>query len=366
MSKARGLAALGNAYSDGALSNRNLIINGAMQVAQRGTSSTGVNYKTVDRFRFNQNTMDELAFTQSQDTDGPESFTKSYKVTVDTPESALILTEWLYMRYTMEGQDAQTFQFGTSAARKTTMSFWVKSSIVGDYAVMFFNDQGSARAQTLTYTINTANTWEYKTIVFDGDTTQNFSNSSAAGPDFYFTLSAGPDRKTTDGSSWINYTANASAYGQTADVATVSGATWQITGVQLEVGDTATPFEHRSYGDELARCQRYYYQRDWTAQYQAILVPCWASGANALQGTFYPPVTMRADPTCSHNGVGNFRVNNSLGADQVCNNIIFSAPLKESVMVTFQKATSDLSTTSSGYINTEANNDASMYFDAEL
>ncbi|MDG1315363.1 MAG: hypothetical protein P8P29_07570, partial [Flavobacteriaceae bacterium] len=113
-------------------------------------------------------------------------------------------------------------------------------------------------------------------------------------------------------------------------------------------------------------CQRYYYQRDWTAQYQAILVPCWASGANALQGTFYPPVTMRADPTCSHNGVGNFRVNNSLGADQVCNNIIFSAPLKESVVVTFQKATSDLSTTSSGYINTEANNDASMYFDAEL
>ena len=300
MSKARGLAALGNAYSDGALSNRNLIINGAMQVAQRGTSSTGVNYKTVDRFRFNQNTMDELAFTQSQDTDGPESFTKSYKVTVDTPESALILTEWLYMRYTMEGQDAQTFQFGTSAARKTTMSFWVKSSIVGDYAVMFFNDQGSARAQTLTYTINTANTWEYKTIVFDGDTTQNFSNSSAAGPDFYFTLSAGPDRKTTDGSSWINYTANASAYGQTADVATVSGATWQITGVQLEVGDTATPFEHRSYGDELARCQRYFYKFGDDGGYNSFVSA--ANGSQRIRGSIPLPVTMRAQPSVSLTG----------------------------------------------------------------
>ena len=238
--------------------NRNLIINGAMQVAQRGTSSTGVNYKTVDRFRLDQNTMDELAFTQSQDTDAPAGFRNSYKLTVNTPEASLVLTEWLYMRYTMEGQDAQVLQFGQSTAQKTTMSFWVKSSVTGDYAVLFFNDQGSARGQTLTYTVNAANTWEYKTIVFDGDTTQNFANSNAQGPDFYFTLSAGPDRTITDGTSWINYTANASAYGQTADVATVNGATWQITGVQLEVGDTATSFEHRSYGDELARCQRYY------------------------------------------------------------------------------------------------------------
>ena len=258
MSKARQLADLGNVYDDGALSNRNLIINGAMQVAQRGTSSTGVNYKTVDRFRLDQNTMDELAFTQSQDTDAPAGFKNSYKLTVNTPETSLVLTEWLYMRYTMEGQDAQVLQFGQSTAQKTTMSFWVKSSVTGDYAVLFFNDQGSARGQTLTYTVNAANTWEYKTIVFDGDTAQNFANSNAAGPDLYFTLSAGPDRKTTDGSSWINYTANASAYGQTADVATVNGATWQITGVQLEVGSTATDFEHETYATTLRKCQRYF------------------------------------------------------------------------------------------------------------
>jgi hypothetical protein len=305
MSKARQLADLGNVYDDGALSNRNLIINGAMQVAQRGTSSTGVNYKTVDRFRLDQNTMDELAFTQSQDTDAPAGFKNSYKLTVNTPETSLVLTEWLYMRYTMEGQDAQVLQFGQSTAQKTTMSFWVKSSVTGDYAVLFFNDQGSARGQTLTYTVNAANTWEYKTIVFDGDTAQNFANSNAAGPDLYFTLSAGPDRKTTDGSSWINYTANASAYGQTADVATVNGATWQITGVQLEVGDTATPFEHRSYGDELARCQRYYFSSD---EADSLLLSFGdVTSGDSTYFTILHPTTMRTGPTItlsneSHSG----------------------------------------------------------------
>ena len=296
MSKARQLADLGNVYDDGALSNRNLIINGAMQVAQRGTSSTGVNYKTVDRFRLDQNTMDELAFTQSQDTDAPAGFKNSYKLTVNTPETSLVLTEWLYMRYTMEGQDAQVLQFGQSTAQKTTMSFWVKSSVTGDYAVLFFNDQGSARGQTLTYTVNAANTWEYKTIVFDGDTAQNFANSNAAGPDLYFTLSAGPDRKTTDGSSWINYTANASAYGQTADVATVNGATWQITGVQLEVGSKATPFEHRSYGDELARCQRYYQKLTYEGNDVRVGI---GQAINSSSVDVYIPfvTTMRASPT---------------------------------------------------------------------
>jgi hypothetical protein len=342
-----------------------MVINGAMNVAQRGTSSTSENFQTVDRFRFSTNTMDELAFTQSQDTDGPEGFANSYKVTVDTPESSLILKEWLYMRYTMEGQDAQIFQFGTSAAKKTTMSFWVKSSIVGDYAVLFFNDQGSVRGQTLTYTINTANTWEYKTIVFDGDTTQNFSNSSAAGPDFYFTLSAGPDRKTTNGSSWINYTATASAYGQTADVATVNGATWQITGVCLNVGDSAIDFPHESYGETLAKCQRYYQQYDYTDQYANVFTPTFNINSTQVRGTFQFAVEMRAAPTYTTNGAGNFRINNNT-SDEVCAAVGSQGTTTHGTTLTFDKTTSNLSNGGISYVNTENTNDASLRFDAEL
>ena len=139
-----------------------------------------------------------------------------------------------------------------------------------------------------------------------------------------------------------------------------------MTGVQLEVGDTATPFEHRSYGDELANCQRYYFQRNWTATYDSVLSPVWASSTNSFQGTFYMPTTMRAPPTLSHNGAGNFRLNNSVGGDEICNTITIQSSKNNSVVVNFFKATGNLTVTSSGYINTEATNDAYMYFDAEL
>jgi len=297
MSKARQLADLGNVYDDGALSNRNLIINGAMQVAQRGTSSSSIGFQTVDRFRVGTNSTDELAFIQSQDTDAPNGFTKSFKVAVTTPETSWTTGEWFTVRYTIEGQDAQLLQFGQSTAQKTTLSFWVKSSVTGDYAVMFFNSQGSSRGQSFTYTITSANTWEYKTIVFDGDTAQSFSDSNAAGPDFYFTLSSGPDRQTTDGSSWQNYSQGMSAYGQTADVGGTASATWQITGVQLEVGDTATPFEHRSYGDELARCQRYYYELGGVSYYPYFLAAVMNSAL--VRCVHQHPVPMRASPALS-------------------------------------------------------------------
>ena len=283
----------GSVTTDGRTGS-NLIINGAMQVAQRGTSSTSTGFQTVDRFRVNTSATDELALTQAQDSNAPDGFTNSFKVTVTTPETSFTTTEWFYTRYTIEGQDAQQLKFGTSSALQTTLSFWVKSSVTGTYAVLFFNDQGSARGQTLTYTINSANTWEYKTIVFDGDTAQNFANSNAAGPDLYFTLSAGPDRKTTDGSSWQNYSNAMSAYGQTADVGGTASATWQITGVQLEVGDTATPFEHRSYSDQLQACKRYYQQKNDSGN--ALASGIWYRSSQVLAyGKF--DTTMRAAPT---------------------------------------------------------------------
>jgi len=260
-----------NSFADTAVHGyRNLIINGAMQVAQRGTSSTSEGYQTVDRFRFTSSDMDQLAFTQTQDTTGPNGFTNSYKLSVTTPETTTESEEQLFMFQTIEAQSLQQLGYGTSEAKQLTLSFWVKSSVTGAYCVAFYENDGN-RLITSTYSINSANTWEYKTITIDGDTSGTINNDNGSGLELYFFLSVGPDRKTTDSTSWGTWTAAKFGYGQVADVAATSSATWQITGVQLEVGSEATPFEHRNYGDELRRCQRYFEKITYpTSQYFAV------------------------------------------------------------------------------------------------
>jgi len=256
MSKARGLADLGNVYDDGALSNRNLIINGAMQVAQRGTSATTFSYGTVDRFKPTEGDTSSLAITQTQDTNAPSGFSNSLKITVTTAET-MSGEKNLAVFHAMEAQNLQQLGYGTSEAQSITVSFWVKSSVTGAYCLSLYENDDN-RNIGATYTINSANTWEYKTITFPPDTVGVIDNNNGTGLETYFFLSVGPDRKTTNNTSWATWSAARFGYGQVADVAGTTNATWQITGVQLEVGDTATPFEHRSYGQELALCQRYY------------------------------------------------------------------------------------------------------------
>jgi len=270
MSKAAELAAL--IGSQTALSNRNLIINGAMQVAQRGTSantSGSGQYKATDRFAWFQENTDQVIATISQDTNAPDGFSNSHKIAISTAETTLDSDEIAGVYQPIEGQNLQHLKFGTSNAKSLTLSFWVKSTETGTYAVLFYLADGTARGITKNYTINTANTWEYKTITIDGDTSGTIDNDNGLGMGVYWVLSSGSGRGTVDGSSWRNYDANQFGYGHTADVLTDSSATWQITGVQLELGEQATPFEHRSYGDELARCQRYY-EKSLVLQYYQL------------------------------------------------------------------------------------------------
>jgi hypothetical protein len=224
--------------------------------------------------------------------DAPDGFVNSYKITVDTAETSMTGNELLYMRYTNEAQDCQHLEYGSSSAKTLTLSFWVKSSITGDYAVLNFVED-SDRARTLTYTINSANTWEHKTIVFTGDTTtgKTINNDNDKGLDFYFTLACGPDRITTDAATaWVDYDTTAFAYGQTANIAETTNATWQVTGVQLEVGTVATEFEHRSYGEEMQSCQRYY--QFFTADERIV-----GGQGSTRVFTYQLPVIMRADPS---------------------------------------------------------------------
>ena len=249
MSRQSELAALGRVSDTGALSNRNLIINGAMQVWQRGTSFGGAGYH-ADRFSVDASNAGNFSYDQS--TDAPTGFEYSTKVTTDTTFTA---TSYQFYRYNIEGTDAARLALGSSNASTFTLSFWVKSSLSGVFSVAFTNAANNYTYPT-TYTINAANTWEYKTVTVTGATAGTWiKDTTSTGLRIKWDIGSG---STFDGTkdTWVG-TDKATVAGS-VKLSETSNATWQITGVQLEVGDTATEFEHRSYGDELQRCQRYY------------------------------------------------------------------------------------------------------------
>ena len=311
MSKARGLADLGNAFDDGALSNRNIIINGAMQVAQRGTSVTGTScsgYHTVDRWK---QISDGGAgtLTLSVASDAPAGFSSSEKIEYTVGGSKLTsLTSYLF-----EGQDLQRLGFGTSSANPVTLSFWVKSNVTGTYTAELYAT--SVRQVSKTYSVNTSGVWEYKELTFPADTNNGFANNNALAMYLFFWRQAGSTftSGTQNTSAW---SAAVNANRINSDIPAFSasaGNYFQITGVQLEVGDTATPFEHRSYGDELARCQRYYYRRTSVGSNGNYYryVTGFHSSTSSAEGVLEMPVEMRATPSLS--SAGTFAAWDSVG-----------------------------------------------------
>ena len=242
---------------------RNLIINGSAIVAQRGTSSTSSSYGTVDRFFFAQSALDNYALTQTQQavTD-LAGFSNSFRITTTTAESAIAADELVYVAQKIEAQNLQQLAYGTSSAKQVTLSFYVKSSITGTFSTNLYQVDDN-RIVNSEYTISSANTWERKEITYAADQIGVIDNDNGTG--FYVTwnLALGSNRKGNAASAWeTQNTDNWGGAGTYTDaVITTVNATWEITGVQLEVG-SATPFEHRSYGDELLRCQRYYQNND--------------------------------------------------------------------------------------------------------
>jgi hypothetical protein len=314
MSRAREFADLAGSADAGGITGKNLIINGSCIISQRGasanTSGSG-QYKATDRFAWFQENTDQVIATISQDTNAPDGFSNSHKIAISTAETTLDSDEIAGVYQPIEGQNLQHLKFGTSNAKSLTLSFWVKSTETGTYAVLFYLADGTARGITKNYTINTANTWEYKTITIDGDTSGTIDNDNGLGMGVYWVLSSGSGRGTVDGSSWRNYDANQFGYGHTADVLTDSSATWQITGVQLEVGNTATDFQHLSFADELRRCQRYFSVFGDTASVAARF-PMYQYDASYRSETFYHKPELRTAPTVSqiaHTGANTGTVN---------------------------------------------------------
>ena len=260
MSRQSELAALARVVDTGALSNRNLIINGAMQVAQRGTSVTGVTsggYRTVDRFRTDHNGFTG-SYTQDTDVPSEQGFSNSFKIEVTTAASSDAGRLRLDTR--IEAQDLRNSGWNyTSSSSYITFSCWVKSSLAGTYYVGFRTNDGTARQYTEAFTL-VANTWKKLAINIPGDSSVSFDNDNGLGA----LLALHIDETTSETdvghtlNGWQNYIGTNRTPDFSQDWSETLNATFHTTGWQLEVGDTETEFEHRSYGDQLARCQRYY------------------------------------------------------------------------------------------------------------
>jgi len=281
-------------------SNRNLIINGAMTVAQRGTSgtvTTAGNYPSVDRWSCNDGGIG--GFTVSQSTDAPGGFAYSAKWDCTSTGSN---TNDVFHEQKLEGQDLQLLEYGTASAKSMTVSFWVKSNKTGEYSLWVENNDANRYFATPGYTINTANTWEYKTITIPGDTAgSGFTNDNGLSLKLRWHLVLRSSFQGTPSGAWST---GSSIRGQTGHVnfADSTSNEWYITGVQLEVGSVATPFEHRSYGDELRRCQRYCEILEKGDSTEATIGVGLAYSSNRLLVAHSFKVTKRASPSLTVSG----------------------------------------------------------------
>jgi len=289
---------------------KNLIINGAMQIAQRGTQSTGITttgFRTVDRFRTSLSSLG--TWTEDQSTDAPSGFSNSFKLTCTTADASPAAGDVAYIRYMFEGFELQNLAYGTSSAKPMTLSFWVKSNKTGSASVQLLQNDNSSKNISPSYAINSANTWEYKTISIPADTAGNIDNDNGPAVSLIWWLNSGSTYSSgSTQTSWSTYSAadsNAANLG-------VGGATSDyiaITGVQLEVGSVATEFERRPYGTELQLCQRYYQRYGYPDSFintsQVVWVDATTFGYFITFDTddglmTHPlPVRMRATPSAS-------------------------------------------------------------------
>jgi hypothetical protein len=292
----------GVTYNDGTLQSsapggKNLIINGNMTIHQRGgtiTATSATVYYGLDRFWGFAGTGQ---FSMEQSTDAPDNFLNSMKVTVTTADASMAAGDRYMLSQPIEGLNVSDLDFGSSTAKTVTLSFWVKSSITGTFGAVLINGNAT-RTYVKEYTISSANTWEKKTITIAGDTTGTWTYTNALWGSVRFCLATGSTYQGTD-DSWNagNYISTSN---QTNLMATTS-TTFYVTGVQLEVGTTATDFEHRPYDMELARCQRYYETLGYGAWGQA------ESSSNYVIDLVYK-VTKRTTPSIGLNVTSNIRL----------------------------------------------------------
>ena len=278
-------------------SNRSVVYNGAMKIAQRGTNFTGVTASgtfPVDRFLFHVGSLGTWTLSQSTDVPTGQGLSHSIKCDVTTANASPSGTAYARIDQRFEGQDLQRFCKGTANAKNFAVSFWVKSPKTGTHIVQL-QDQDNSRTVSKAYTVSSANTWEKKELIFPADTTGAFDNDNGGSLFLCFYLAVGTGYQGgTLQTTWGTPVNNTRATGQ-VNVADSTSNDFYLTGVQMEASSYCSEFEHRSFGDELLRCYRYYYRLKGEDNKTYMIGMSDNDNVN-IYGFFHFPVEMRIPP----------------------------------------------------------------------
>ena len=327
MSKAAELAALiANVNKGSSLGNKNLIINGGMTVAQRSTSeaskTTVDGYVCLDRWSIQTGSVGTFTHSQSSDVPAGYGFSNSVKFDCTTADAS---PDYGLIRQRFEGQNLQVLNKGTSSAVPVTLSFWVKSNLTGNFQVNLQDiDTSGSRHIGATYSISSANTWEKKEITFAGDTTGALDNDNACSFNIEWWLAAGSTYNS--GSVPTSWAAEANANraaGLNVSIGSSTDNDFFLTGVQLEIGEKATEFEHEPIGTTLEKCQRYYTKFQAGSAY-SYLGSGQASSATAARIVFQFPTEMNHVPALEQSANNTMNVyatdSEAFSADATINN----------------------------------------------
>ena len=348
--------------SDSTFGFKNRIINGAMVIDQRnaGAAVTANSAFSVDRFLAAHST--DGAFSLQQNSSAPTGFVNSIKWTTTTADGTLGATQFSMVRQKIEGTNVSDLAFGSASAKTVTLSFWVRSSLTGNFGGSITNSDQN-RCYPFSYTISVADTWEYKTVTIAGDTTGTWLTNNGIGLDVFWGLGVGSTYSGTAG-AWTSTQFVYSTTGAVNVMGTLN-ATWYVTGVQLEVGSTATSFDYRPYGTELQLCQRYYFAVGGQANSTAS-VGGTAYSTTWCFGLVKSPVTMRAMPTFTKTGNWNWNDYNSVNTGSGALTFTSASSTLDSFWIASHGTSSGLTALQAYFLN--ANNDATarLSFSAEL
>ena len=321
---------------------RNIIINGDMSIAQRGTSSTGLTtggYRTVDRFNFGIATAGTWTITQDSTVPTGQGFAKSTKLDCTTANASLSAGSELTFFQKIEGQNLQYLKKGTSNAESVTLSFWVRSNKTGTYTAEIF-DNDNSRQISKTYTISSADTWEKKTITFAGDTTGALDNDNAVSFWIFFWLGAGSNYTSgTLNTSWNSSTTANRVSSSQVNLADSTSNEWYITGVQLEAGQTASEFEFLPYDVNEQRCMRYFEYATGANSHAGL----YNNSTTTYIGHIFYKVRKRTRPTLSDwTGASGITLNNSSSGDRGGTDIMYFTAGAQNKYVIVGKADAEL------------------------
>ena len=367
MTKAAELAKMGEVLTNSQIGGRrNIVVNGAMNISQRATSSTGIStsgYYTVDRFQIFMGNTDGRV-TASQVADVHDGFANALKLECTTADTSIAAGEFFGIQYKIEGQDVQQLKKGSSDAESITVSFYVKGNASATFALELFDNDNSRQASQL-FSVTTD--WTRVTKTFTPDTTGAFDDNNESSLQVLFWLHGGSNftsgtlSSTFASSNNVNRAAGISSFLDSTD------RTFFITGVQVEVGSVATPFEHRSFGEELALCQRYFniFGTDTSNAYEnfGIAVAFGSGSGNIRMGPMSMPVEMRAIPTVAHSG--SFACVGQLVTGTISSIGLADGGSPQHIMLNI---TGDQTQTSGNVAPFRSNNDVDAFisFDAEL